>query len=235
MSRTTVSEVLARANAAMVEPDHDITGAIATILVGATEALPAAAAAILVDVEGVLEVLASTSHRATDLEVLQQQLDQGPCLDALSTGEVVAASGSEELFERWPEAGAAIDRAGYHSLLATPLRWQGHTFGAFNVFRTEPTAFESERSGCRALADAATLVLVTSHLDAPRVADGLRSALEERAIIEQAKGALAHTHSLGMAAAFDELLDIAHTDGTTLGVTAHRVMARARTGRLGRA
>ena len=47
MTRTSVSEVLARANAAMVEPDLDVTGALARLLNGVTAALPATAASEL--------------------------------------------------------------------------------------------------------------------------------------------------------------------------------------------
>ena len=86
MTRTSVSEVLARANAAMVGPDLDVTGALARLLTGVTAALPASAAAVLVDTDGSLEVLAATSHRALDLEMHQAQVDEGPCLDALRTG-----------------------------------------------------------------------------------------------------------------------------------------------------
>ena len=74
MSRMSVSQVLARANAAMVAADLDVTGALASLLAGAVEALPAGAAAVLVESDGALEVLAATSHRATDVEVYQVHL-----------------------------------------------------------------------------------------------------------------------------------------------------------------
>ena len=86
MTRLTVSEVLAGANAAIVGPDLDVTGALASLLTGVTGALPADAAAVLVTTEGSLEVLAATSHRVADLEVYQAQVDEGPCLDAMHTG-----------------------------------------------------------------------------------------------------------------------------------------------------
>lgn len=42
MKPLSVSDVLARANATMVEADRDVTGALAALLTGITEALPAA-------------------------------------------------------------------------------------------------------------------------------------------------------------------------------------------------
>ena len=54
----------------------------------------------------------------------------------------------------------------------------------------------------------------------------------ERAVVEQAKGALAHTRSLDMAAAFDALCNLAEEEGVSLGVAARRVTDRARAGTL---
>ena len=64
---------------------------------------------------------------------------------------------------------------------------------------------------------------------------GLRSALSDRAVVEQAKGALGHVRSLDMSAAYDALVAMADEEGVRLGVAARRVMERARTGALGSA
>ena len=234
MNRLTVSEVVAQANATMVAPELDVTGAVATILGGAVEALPAAAAAVLVEFGGDLEVLASTSHRATDLEVFQHQVDQGPCLDAVRSGEGVVAQTAGELRRRWPVAGVAIEQGGYRSLVATPLRWQGRSFGALNVFHAGEEPVESQQAACRALADAVTLVLVTSHLDSPSIAEGLALALREREVVEKAKGALAQVLGVEMGVAFDRLVAMARERGAPLGAMARQVMVDARRGRLGR-
>lgn len=232
MNSMTVAAVLARANAAMVEPALDVTGALARLLTGVTAALPARAAAILVEADGTLEVLAATSHRAVDLEQFQAQVDQGPCLDALRTGTEVHAVGTPILTDRWPIAGPVIVAAGYQSVQAVPLRWQGRVFGALIVFREEATGFDDQQDDCRALADAVTLLIVSVHSGDEQVADGLRTALAARAVVEQAKGALAHARSLGMAAAYDALLALAEEEDVTLGVVARRVLDRARAGTL---
>lgn len=232
MSRLSLSQVLARANATLVQPDLDATGALASLLAGAVEALPADGAAILVEVDGVLEVLASTSHATDVLEAFQSQVDQGPCLDAIRSGQDVQAVGLEELSARWPLAGQAFVTAGFAAVQATTLRWRGQTFGALNLFRSRAEGFDTVHAECRAMADAVTLILVSSHLDGPDIATGLRAALEERAVVEQAKGALAEVYELDMAAAFEMLLERARADNATLGVAARQVMERARTKRL---
>ena len=232
MSYTNISSVLAEANARMVEPDPDVTGGLASLLASATDALGTDAAAILVDVAGALDVLAATSHRVADLEAYQIQSEEGPCLDAIRTGSVVHVEGAGDLSRRWPRAGTAIVEAGYSSVHATPLRWQGHAIGALNLFGRGSFANDHLHSDSCAVADAATLILATGRLDSATVADGVSAALEDRALVEQAKGALAHVLSIGMAAAFDEFTVFSRRQGMSLGQGARRVMDLARAGRL---
>ena len=233
MTRTSVSEVLAGANAAMVRPDLDVTGALARLLTGVTAALPATAAAVLVDADGSLEVLAASSHRALDLEMHQAQAGEGPCLEALRSGVEVHEVGADAIVRRWPAVGPFVVASGYQSVQALPLTWHGFTFGALNVFRTQPHGFEQQQPDCRALADAVTLLIVCADVDLEHLADALRAALADRSVVEQAKGALAYTRSLDLAEAFDALVALADEEGVTLGVAARAVMARARSGALG--
>lgn len=235
MTRITVSEVLAGANAAMVGPDLDVTGALALLLTGVTDTLPADAAAVLVSTEGTLEVLAATSHGVADLEVYQAQVDEGPCLDAMRGGHEVHAVGADDIIARWPLAGPVIVRSGYVSAQAIPLTWRGSTYGGLNIFRAEGQGFEGQQVECRALADAVTMVIVTARLADEQFATGLRAALADRAVVEQAKGALGHVLSLDMSSAYEALVAVSTEEGVPLGVAARRVMERARTGTLGEA
>ncbi len=232
MSYPNLSSVLAQANARMVEPDPDVTGGLAALLSSATDALGADAAAILIGVAGGLDILASTSHRVADLEAYQIQSEEGPCLDAVHSGSVVHLEGADALTGCWSRAGAAIVEAGYCSVHATPLRWQGQTIGALNLFAQGPFGNEHLHGDSGAVADAATLILATGRLDSTTVANGILAALEGRAAVEQAKGALAHILSTGMATAFDELTAFSRRQGISLGQGARRVMELARAGRL---
>lgn len=123
-------------------------------------------------------------------------------------------------------------RAGYVSLEVLPLRWQGRCFGVLAVFSSEPGGFGDRHDACRALADAVTLVLATGHVEARHLAEGLRTVLEERAVVERAKGALAYSRSIPVPAAYEALLALAEAEDVTLGVAARRVVERARTGAL---
>jgi hypothetical protein len=230
MSSRTVSEVLAVAAARMVSDDHDVTGALAALLSGTVESLGADAAAILVRPDtGRLELLAATSHRTADLELYQAQVDEGPCVDAVESADAVDAAGADRILARWPVVGPVVVASGYEAVHATPMRWRGQTFGALNVFSANPGALAGAGPECRALADAATLLLVTSgHLGPDHLARSLGEALEARAVVEQAKGALAHVRGIGMGEAFDALLAVAADEGVTLGEAARVIMRRAR-------
>jgi hypothetical protein len=233
MTTTSVTDVLAHANAAMVRPHPDVTGALAELLTGVTEVLSADAAAVLVTSDSSLEVLAATSHRTLDLEIYQSQVDEGPCIDSLRTGEGVSAHGEEALLRRWPLAGPVILSSGYAAVHATPLRWHDETFGALNVFWADESRFQERLAECRALGDALTLVLVCGRLGDDALVESLRIALHRRTVVEQAKGALAHVLRIAPGAGYDALTDFARREGTTLGDAAERVMLLARRGALG--
>ena len=69
----------------------------------------------------------------------------------------------------------------------------------------------------------------SSHL--PQI-DSAGTADRYLTLVELAKGALAHTRSLDMGAAFDALVALADDEGVTLGVATRQVMYRARSGTL---
>jgi ANTAR domain len=168
-------------------------------------ALSTRAAAVLVDVDGTLEVLAASSHRALDLEIHQAQAQEGPCLDTMRSGVEEHEVGADAISARWPRVGPMIVASGYESVQALPLVGQGVTFGGLNLFRGEAIGFEYQQADCRAVANAVTLLIVTAHVEGDQLRAGLHTALEERAVVELAKGALAHAWGLDMASAYDAL------------------------------
>jgi hypothetical protein len=232
MNHVSVAEVLARANASLVADDVDVTGAIASVIAGAAEALPADAVAVLVDSDGVLDLLSATSHQVADVEIYQAQVEEGPCVDTIRLGVDIDVVGAEAIEERWPTVGPLIVQTGYSSVHATPLTWHGVAFGGLNIFRVEALSLAEQQVGCRALADAITVAIVAQALGRVDVTEALRAALEDRAVVEQAKGALGQVAGLDMAAAYRALLSRAAVDGVPLGVAAREVMRHARAGTL---
>ena len=218
---------LGRATTALVS-DHDVTDVLAALLGDVQDTLDAAAVGTLVRTSaGEVEVLASTSHRAHDLELWQAQDRQGPCIDAMESGTAVA-EGEAGIPGRWPALAPMLERAGYHAVQAHPLRWHGQVLGAMNVFHHKTAVTADEMTLGQAFADIVTLVLLTpNHLDARAITDLTEDALRGRTIIEQAKGVIAHQNGVPVDDAYSLLLQLARSQDGSLTDTARSVVDRA--------
>jgi hypothetical protein len=227
---TTPLTGLARAMTVLTS-DHDPTDALTTVLMDARDAVHAAAAGMLLDAPSQgLEVVAATSHAARELELLQAQELDGPCVEAMGATAPVVEQGERALEQRWPRLGALMTAAGYGAVQAHALRWQGVTLGAMNFFHLQggpPISDEDVLVG-QSFADAATLaIVVPRRLTGELLAERAHEVLEARKAIEYAKGVLMHRERLDAASAFDRLVELAGTDGETLMQTARRVIGSA--------
>ena len=123
---------------------------------------------LLADTRGGLQVLASTSEQARDLELLQLQSDAGPCLRGVQDGAPSARRRSPSEPERWPAfAQRALDE-GFRAVYAIPLRLRTERIGALNLFCTAPgPLLASDVVVAQALADVATIGILQHRVDHP--------------------------------------------------------------------
>lgn len=228
MSAVTAAQAFADAAAAMVN-QHDVTDTLAHLLSSYADLTGAAAAGMLVqDDQGQLELLSATSHQATELELYQLQHDSGPCVEAFQSGTAVITQSGDDLTGRWGEVGTAIRTAGYSAVVAVPLRWHGQVLGAMNAFhRTSETLTAEARLLSQAFGDVATMVIVQTELSTAQVEERIRTVLGGRTVVELAKGVIAHTTGLDMAAAYRLLVERALENGATLTETADEVIRQA--------
>ena len=196
---TLAGRLLARSTAALVSP-YDVTGLMSRLLDDCVEALGADSAGLLVTTEPALEMLSATSHRAVELEMMQSQTDAGPCVEAIRSRERVSSCSQEDMAARWPAFSAVAERAGYRSLHARPMTWQGRVIGGLNLFYSEAGELTSQQEDCaQAFADVATLAILNAGGRNPtEITQALKSALRGRTVIEQAKGVLAHQRGVDM-------------------------------------
>jgi GAF domain-containing protein len=172
-----------------------------------------AAGLLLADPRGELRVVAASSEAARLLELFQLQADQGPCLDCYRTSRPVTA---EDLAaaRRWPRFAAAARDAGFSAVQALPMRLRDQVIGALNLFRAAPGPFDPAdvRVG-QALADVATISVLHERgmRHSEILNEQLRTALDSRVVIEQAKGILAERLSVDMNHAFSLLRDTARS------------------------
>jgi GAF domain-containing protein len=198
-------------------------------LVGHSVALLAAdaAAIMLVDSSGRLSAVASSSEDASLMELLQLQVEQGPCVECFHSGTPVSVADLEEAKQRWPRfVTAATEHRMYRSVHAVPLRLRGQAIGTLNLFHREagslPTA---DLVLAQALADVATIGILSERAihDAQVINVQLQTALNSSVIIEQAKGVLAQQGQVSMDTAFARLRRYAHDHNERLVEVAHRV------------
>ena len=174
---------------------------------------------------GELELLTATSRRTAELEVYQAVTGEGPCVESLSTGTVVAASG-DEVTARWPRVAAALTAAGFASVVAFPMLWRDVPVGALNLFSRQHIELTDEfRRLGSSFAAAATMALgqVSS---TQRYAGNVVSVLHAQVSIEQAMGVLSLELDADLAEAYDELRRRARHDGTTVAASARTLLAQ---------
>ncbi|GAB3232288.1 GAF and ANTAR domain-containing protein [Kineococcus gypseus] len=155
---------------------------------------------------------------------LQQEVGQGPCLDAMYEHETVRV---DDLAgeARWPELARRWGEVGVRSALCLQLFVRGQDLGALNVLAARPGAFddESEHWG----------LLVASHgavaLAAAVEIEGLTRATVNRTVIGQAEGILMERLGISAEVAFAVLVRTSQDVNRKLHLVAEDLV---RTGKL---
>ena len=213
---------------ALVE-DFDVIEMLTDLADGCVDlGLATASGILLADNNGKLRVMAASSERAHLLELFQLQNQDGPCLEAYSTGEAVVHKDLASAEDRWPTFAPEAVRAGFRSVHAFPLRLRTNVLGAMNLFSSEASDIgESAAHLARALADVASIAILQDHV--VRTSDvragQLQHALDSRVAIEQAKGMLAERANVDMDEAFTMLRTYARSTRRHLSEVASRLVA----------
>jgi GAF domain-containing protein len=141
---------------------------------------------------------------------LQYEEEAGPCLDA-GRGGVVLRVDDMRTETRWPRYVARVREEGVRSSLSIPLPFQDASIGALNNYSSEPAAFATPASLEAALEVAEVVAIAvanaTAHADLGEQARHMRTAMESRAVIEQAKGVLMAQRHIDADQAFEVLRD----------------------------
>ncbi|MEX2324016.1 MAG: GAF and ANTAR domain-containing protein [Acidimicrobiia bacterium] len=202
--------------------DFDIIDMLTALTVGCVELdLATASGILLADEHAKLRVMAASNERAHLLELFQLQNDEGPCLEAFSTGESVMHPDLSTAYDRWPRFAPEAVRAGFHSVHAIPLRLRSEVIGAMNLFSAQRGDIDEPAAHlARALADVASIAILQDQMvrQSGIRAGQLQHALDSRVAIEQAKGMLAERAHIDMDQAFTLLRS--HARSSRLHLTA---------------
>lgn len=209
---------------------YDVVDLLQTLVDTTAEIFDASAAGLmLVDADDQLSVVASTSEERHLVDLMQLREGYGPCVACFRTGEIVTVDDVDDHDNRWPEFNRGALALGFHSVFVFPLRLRGTIIGSLALFRSSSSAMsEEDTSIAQGLADVATIGIL--HERAIRESDlaqeQLQRALDSRVIIEQAKGVLAQTKSVGMDESFGLLRSYARTHGIKLHDVAEQIVGR---------
>ena len=184
-------------------------------------------ALLLGDGKGDVRYLAAEDDRLRQLEVLQVELQEGPCVDTLWTHEPVAV---EDLSTdpRYPRFAREAIKLGPRSVYSVPMHLDGRTVGAFNLFSDRARRLDAEhRRMCASLADLTTALLVNAEERdrSDLLTRQLQEALDSRVIIEQAKGFVAAQCGVDMQDAFKILRGFSRHHQRKLREVAQAVVA----------
>lgn len=192
------------------------------------ELLSASAVGLLVeDARRELRLLAATPSETREVELLQLQLEQGPCLDAYRTGGVISVATADELAARWPQFATRAAALGIVAVHTVPVHSGGRTIGALNLFRDHEGAYsrvESDVARAMASFGAVGITQLEHVAEGARVQAQLQEALDSRIVLEQAKGALAQRFRVHPDDAFQRLRSQARTERRRLRDVAQEVV-----------
>jgi transcriptional regulator with GAF, ATPase, and Fis domain len=208
--------------------DFDVVDFLTQVTIRCAEVLGVSAAGVLLtDQRGALRVVAASTEKSRLLELLQIQIDEGPCPECFRTGRAIAVADLTTETVRWPRFAVEAMRTGFASVHALPMRLRTEAIGALNLFRTRPGLLDDEtvRLG-QALADVATIGLLQQRAIRRRetLAEQLQTALNSRIVIEQAKGVIAERRHLDMDRSFSLLRNAARRSNGRLSDLAQAVV-----------
>lgn len=171
-----------------------------------------------------------TDEESPQIDAAQYESGRGPCLSAWRTKQSVRLDDVRVDGLEYPEFSQAAVAHGILSTLSLPLVAGGKGLGALNLYASSAGAFSDEDAElCGTLADAASVVLANAvaYWDVYQLSEHMQTAMQSRAIIEQAKGMLmAQSPKLTADDAFDVLVKASQRENVKLRQVAQRIVDR---------
>lgn len=176
-------------------------------------------------------VVAADSEWSRQLDELQYEEREGPCLDAARTGNVFRVR-DLAADNRWPFYARRAVEIGARSMFSLPMSAESKLMGALNVYSREPDTFRAQDVSLGELLSAQAgmaMQVAASFFHHRDLAEQLQQAVQSRAQIEQAKGILMGTRGCTADEAFATLVELSQTSNRKLRDVAAAVVESSRT------
>jgi GAF domain-containing protein len=184
---------------------------------------------MLTDTAHHLRSVAASDDRFAHLEELQVRHQEGPCIEAYDTKELIGATDLEQ-DGRWPLFSKAAVNRDVRAVLASPLPYNQDAVGVVAVLseRSRPWSPANELA-LLAFTDLAALLIasIIQGEQQSELAGQLQGALNSRQVIEQAKGVLMGTQGISARDAYEQLRSRARAERRKLPVVCAEVVQGA--------
>ena len=196
-----LAETFAQVARLLIE-EHDVERTLDRICLLAVQTIEGCeTAGISIASAGRVTSRARTDTVPREVDTIQSETQEGPCVDAIREHEVfITGSLSREL--RWPHfAHRAHDETGVESILSLRLFVDEDTLGALNLYSTRPEAFDDQDVALGSVFAAhAAVALAAAHRQA-----NLETMAATRDDIGMAKGIIMARQNVSEDEAFDIL------------------------------
>jgi GAF domain-containing protein len=214
-----LSLVFARMSGLLLS-EETVTTALGLIGSLALETVPGACGAgvTLVESRGRRRTSGATDRRVEEADRIQYELDEGPCLDATATRQVVRVDDIAN-DPRWPRWSARAAPLGLRTALSAPLVAGDEALGAIKVYGDAPGGFDKHAEQLLSMFAAQAAIFVAnlqSFERARRVSEQLRKTVRNRDMVGMAKGMLMARDGVDEDTAFALLVARSHEDGVPL-------------------
>jgi GAF domain-containing protein len=188
----------------------------------------AATCGITLSQDGHVVTVASADALARLLDEQQYELDEGPCLQALSSAEIVFSNdlSDEPRWDGYPPRALAH---GVRSVYSSPLLVNDAAIGALNMYGVSAGGFDEDAKiaiGQLTALAAATITAAMRHYDEVTLSDHLRTALSSRSVIDQAIGIIIGMQHCTGREAFDVLRTVSQNRNIPVREVAAELVAR---------
>jgi GAF domain-containing protein len=172
----------------------------------------------MADRDGSLRTLAPTSELGRQADVLQYELHEGPCLDAVAMEQTIRSADLTDE-ERWPAYTPRAARLGIGSQMAVEIFRTSSTCAGLNLYSTTTGALDESRHIVELFASQAAIAM-----NFVRATQTLQDALISRKTIGQAIGIVMERYGLNEDRAFDFLVRTSQDGNVKLRTVAQNIV-----------
>jgi hypothetical protein len=177
--------------------------------------------------DGGLLIATATSEIGHAVEELEVELVEGPCSRSFLLGRTVIATDLTAAVDDYPRFAPRALALGVRSIHALPMTFGSDQLGALDLIARDPVVLQPDQVAiAQLLVDVTTSYIVNNRMleEQSTLARNLQRALDNRVVIEQAKGILAERHAITPVAAFELLRTHARSTRTRLADLAAEVI-----------